>query len=42
MQALFSENVCENERIGSREGGHALGTPLDLHIPLVPKRLEID
>ena len=21
MQALFSENVCENERIGSREGG---------------------
>ena len=23
MQALFSENVCGNERIGSHGGGHA-------------------
>ena len=28
MQALFAENVCENERIGSRRG-RAPGTPLD-------------
>ena len=26
-QVLFSENVCENERIGSHRGWHALGTP---------------
>ena len=27
IRALFSENVCENERIGSHRGGRALGTP---------------
>ena len=31
MQALFSENVSENERIGSHRGRRAPGTrPLDL------------
>ena len=27
-QALFGENVCENERIGSRRGWRAPDTPL--------------
>ena len=27
MQVLFSENVCENERIGSRRGWRVSGTP---------------
>ena len=27
MWALFGENVCENERIGSHRGGRAPGTP---------------
>ena len=26
-QALFGENVCKNERIGSHRGGRAPGTP---------------
>ena len=26
-QALFGENVCENERIGSHSGWRAPGTP---------------
>ena len=32
MQALFGENICENERIGSHwgRGVHAGSTPLDL------------
>ena len=29
MQALFSENVCENERIGSRGRGVARARPQD-------------
>ena len=29
MQALFMENVCENERIGSRRGGVLRVRPLD-------------
>ena len=28
-QALFGENVCENERIGSHEGGGRQRHPLD-------------
>ena len=28
-QALFGENVCENERIGSSWGARAGGAPLD-------------
>ena len=27
MQVLFSENVCENERIGSHRGRRAPGMP---------------
>ena len=27
MQALFGENACENERIGSHWGGHVLAVP---------------
>ena len=27
MRALFGENVCENERIGSHRGWRAPGTP---------------
>ena len=27
MWALFGENVCKKERIGSHRGGHAPGTP---------------
>ena len=27
MQVLFGENVCENERIGSRRGWRAPGMP---------------
>ena len=27
MQALFGENVCENERIGSHRGGRVPGMP---------------
>ena len=34
MWALFGENVCENERIGSHRGGRAPGTP-----PLDPPML---
>ena len=34
--ALFGENVCENERIGSHWGGAcASGAPLDSPIPLM-------
>ena len=29
MWALFAENVCENERIGSRRGGVRPARPLD-------------
>ena len=36
LRALFSENVCENERIGSHRGRHAPGTP-----PLDPPMLSV-
>ena len=29
-RVLFGENVCKNERIGSRRGERAPGMPLDL------------
>ena len=32
--ALFSENVCENERIGSCMGGMHWHVPLDLLMPM--------
>ena len=36
MWALFGENVCENERIGSHGRGHAPGMPpLDLPMEIV-------
>ena len=34
MQALFGENVCENERIGSHRGVH-LARPLDLPMIII-------
>ena len=34
MWALFVENVCENERIGSRRGWRGLGMP-PLDLPMI-------